>query len=177
MPIQYVFHTEDPSDGFDPSWAQCTEAEYKGLRLKVTGELEASLHEPKQGHVCISITHQDFTPLQEGFDEVLRLKFDDTMEIQDRYGDWSDERNSTSISMDQARKVAAFVNKHKNCELLLIHCMAGVSRSRSMAYAIALHFRLPYKFKLRNKHVARNVGLALDEYDRMRDVSKDTASF
>ncbi|WP_283742988.1 hypothetical protein [Sideroxydans sp. CL21] len=100
----------------------------------------------------ISITDINFVdaPLQSGWQDVLRLKFDDISEINhDGY---------VRMGELQARAVIEFVqrmNEDKRCEGILVHCWAGVSRSAAVAKWISERYRLsfPKDYAYANQHV------------------------
>lgn len=150
-----------PLDGFVPSDQFPTEDSYPGLKVRVMGLSDARWYCPTDDQVCISISHDTTkVPLDEKFADVLYLKFDDTA-FQDMAGQWSNEVNGKSISSKQAQQVAEFVTKYKDKQWLIIHCFAGISRSRSMAAAIANVLELPYRFTVVNKHVYNRVARTL----------------
>ena len=87
------------------------------------------------------------------FDAVLRLVFDDTgayAQYVDQGGD-----NPSTMSPEQALDVAAFVLEHERADALVIHCTAGVSRSRSLAAAVSDALSLPYQWTVVNDDVYR----------------------
>lgn len=133
--------------------------DYTGLEIEVLGEYSARQYTPQDNEVCISITTRPGravlnvspVPLHPNFVDVLRLQFDDT--AVSHLGD----DQARSITRHQARDVAAFVAKHKDKKKLVIHCFAGMSRSRSMAAAIAEVLDIPFRFTVLNPHVYRAV--------------------
>lgn len=57
-----------------------------------------------------------------------------------QFEDWDDPKDKTTISEEDAAKIAAFVNKFNDKEqpfVLYVNCEAGVSRSAGVAAAIA----------------------------------------
>lgn len=93
--------------------------------------------------VCISITESADAPLKANFDDILRLKFADA----------DDERSSVALmeailgpnwekalfSEAQAKEVVDFVTKHRG-KNILVHCHAGISRSRAVNETICEAF-------------------------------------
>ena len=71
--------------------------------------------------------------------EVLRLSFHDAdTEWWDDIGKEMPEKY-TIMSDEDGKQVAAFVEKHKDVDLLIVQCDAGISRSSGMAAAILQH--------------------------------------
>jgi predicted protein tyrosine phosphatase len=65
--------------------------------------------------------------------DVLNLEFDDVDH---------DEHDYVTMSKEQAEEVALFIDKtiiHKDVDLLIVQCEAGISRSSGMAAAILKH--------------------------------------
>jgi predicted protein tyrosine phosphatase len=100
----------------------------------------------------ISITDIDFAdaPLQEGWLDVLRLKFDDIAEIS--------HEGYVRMGELQARAIIQFVMRmhdDKRCEGILVHCWAGVSRSAAVAKWISERYQLsfPKDYEYANQHV------------------------
>lgn len=155
MAFTYVSQSPFPKDGFFASPEFPSEEAYTGLKMLVMGQLSARLYQPSGDEVCISITPHAATGLprvthaqvSDAFMDVLRLQFDDTA-IQ-HFGD----EDALSISAEQADLVAEFVGSNLHRKVLVVHCFAGISRSRSMAAAIADYYELPYDFTVRNEHV------------------------
>ena len=100
----------------------------------------------------ISITDINFAdaPLQPGWLDVLRLKFDDISDIShDGYVRMGDL---------QARAIIQFVRRmHDDTRIegILVHCWAGVSRSAAVAKWISESYDLsfPKDYEYHNKHV------------------------
>ena len=143
-----------PEDGFVAS-----DTPYTGLHVLVLGEYSARQYVPAENEVCISIISRPYrgllntspVPLHPQFVDVLRLRFDDTA-VSHR----GDEA-AQSITPEQSQQVAEFTRKHTDKNKLVIHCFAGMSRSRSMAAAIAESLQLPFKFTVVNPHVFNSV--------------------
>jgi len=125
---------------------------YHGCDVVVLGQGQAKMYIPEtDNEVCISISSEhwgDFKPiLSDKFHEVLRLNFDDIA-----IGD-TDLENANSITPHQANEVVRFFDKHKDSHRIIIHCFAGMSRSRSMAGALCKCFGLPFRYTVLNQHV------------------------
>lgn len=120
---------------------------------------EAENYEPTSDHeVCISISSVGAPPprLSDRFEAVLSLSFDD-VDMEDRLSQRFQPFNRLT-----AQQVQAFIHQHATADRLIVHCEAGVSRSVSMAAAIADHFnyrapnRLVYSLVADALHAARN---------------------
>jgi predicted protein tyrosine phosphatase len=79
--------------------------------------------------------------------EVLSLAFHDiderwfAPEVMEQYSAKAlrELESYTLMSDEDGKKVAAFVDKHKDVDLLIVQCDAGISRSSGMAAAILKH--------------------------------------
>jgi predicted protein tyrosine phosphatase len=148
-------------DGFDPRHHNAcgagTEAEYRGIKVRVMSASKASRYTPGANEVAISIhsTAERPAALSRKFRDILSLVFDDTCEFADYTIHGHD--NPTSITSELADAVAAFVNRYRDASALLINCAAGVSRSRSMLAAICNALELPYTWTVVNDDVYRQV--------------------
>lgn len=137
--------------------------EYKtGLQLVVMGEFSARSYYPESPYeACISITSigtPSAVPLNARFVDVLRLQFDDTSIER------ANDSLATSITDSQADAIVKFVMTHKNRDKLVIHCFAGMSRSRSVAAAIAHALNLPFSFTVLNNDVYTKVTNAFSRH-------------
>jgi predicted protein tyrosine phosphatase len=117
-----------------------------------TSQLSACERASWRNWVVISITDINFAdaPLQPGWLDVLRLRFDDISEISD------DEY--VRIGDVQARAIIQFVRRmhdDSRVEGILVHCWAGVSRSAAVAKWISERYGLsfPADHECYNKHV------------------------
>lgn len=152
-------------DGWRPthgaSGGVSEERAYAGIRVRVLSASKASAYHPGVNEVAIAIRGrtEKNTALSPRFTEVLHLVFDDTSP----YATYAEvgEDNPSTISDEQADSVAAFVLRHRGRSALLIHCTAGVSRSRSLAAAVCSSLHLPYEWTVVNDDVQRAVLAAM----------------
>lgn len=143
---------------------------HKKIRMYVVSRKEAESYVPTPGimSVCISLwdkTVSDAPAKISGmFQDVLYLEFDDTEEVGPEMAGWPPEILYNDALADQ---VAEFVNKYiDTAQVLVIHCFAGINRSRSMSSAIAKHFDLPYKWSVGNALVYDTTLAALQRYKK-----------
>lgn len=144
-------------DGFRPAHpaaqGAASEAEYTGLKVRVLSAPKARAYRPGPREVAISIRgpRERVVPLSPRFAAVLPLVFDD-MGI---FAMPSAEGGGTAETMTaaQADAVVAFIRAHVNAATLVIHCTAGVSRSRSLAAAVCAALQLPYGYTTLNEDV------------------------
>lgn len=150
-----------PQDGWrhahSASSGEAEERAYAGVRVKVLSASKASAYRPGGNEVAIAIRghSEKDTTLSPKFAEVLRPVFDD-MSPYATYAE-SGQDNPSTISGEQADAVAAFVLRHRERSALVIHCTAGVSRSRSLAATVCSALRLPYEWTAVNDDVQRAV--------------------
>lgn len=161
-----------PNDGFMKSangkfcsTIPPTEAEYQGLKMEVMGLASVVQYTPGPDEVAISI-HSDMYRYEkpdliaQGFVDVLPLEFDDT-----EFAEMGNP-NAKPYTEQMAKKVAEFVLKHKDKKKIVIHCFAGMSRSRSMAAGIVhglnrFHgIELPYRWTVKSRGVAYKTQVA-----------------
>ena len=97
----------------------------------VLSEEKARLYEPTGVEVCISITNpRGPSPrLSRRFAAILRLTFTDIARP-------SPHAFDRLFSEDDARKVLAFVQRWPAAERIVVHCMAGQSRSPAIALGL-----------------------------------------
>jgi predicted protein tyrosine phosphatase len=134
---------------------------YAGIRIRVLSASKASAYRPGGDEVAISIRGhaEKGTTLSPRFGEVLHLVFADTSPYA-TYAE-SGQDNPSTISHEQADAVGAFVLRHRARSALVIHCTAGVSRSRSLAAAVCSALALPYEWTVVNDDVHRAVLAAM----------------
>jgi predicted protein tyrosine phosphatase len=150
--MQYIEGNPYPGDGL-----MIGHASHDGLKLAVMGKYGAQQYEPESGdEVAISISckngpYQGKTKLSGRFQDILYLEFDDLA------GPSQGDINAIQISSDIADRVVDFVLKHRHRKKILVHCYAGMNRSRSTAAAIAEALGLPYIFTINNKEVYKAV--------------------
>lgn len=97
------------------------------MRVDVYSKYHAAEIEPTEGTVVISIGSpgEEYT-LKPGWDDVLRIEFDDVVKIppsRDMLG-----RDIIAFCDKHADTIHAFIEEHREKDFL-IHCSAGVSRS------------------------------------------------
>lgn len=152
------------NDGFDSSHTDAcgaeSEAAYAGLKVRVMSAPKAAAYKPRSNEVAISIrgASERATSLSLRFLDVLELVFDDIGEFANYVRDGLD--NPNSITSAQADAVATFAYTHRDAKVLVVHCTAGVSRSRSLAAAVCDGLHLPYRFSVVNDDVYRAVSQA-----------------
>lgn len=95
------------------------------MRVDVYSKYHAAEIEPIPGTVVISIGSPDESyELKPGWDDVLRIEFDDVVKIPTGMTG----HNIIAFCMDDAETIHAFIEKHSDKDFM-IHCSAGVSRS------------------------------------------------
>ncbi len=132
------------------------ESDMLGLTMRVLSEPKARRYVPGPDEVCISMHGRGApaTRLHSGWVEVLRVACDDT-------GPYAvPTLTGRSLSPDEAASILAFVRRHLGRRRLVVHCVAGVSRSRSVAAAVASVFGLPYRWTALNPDVTSAIGAA-----------------
>lgn len=85
-----------------------------------------------------------------GFLDILRLEFHDIdQEI--------DGIEVEMFNQEHAKKIKDFVEKHQNCDIMFIHCLAGESRSTGVASALNLILNddkeIKFSWRKYNSHV------------------------
>jgi predicted protein tyrosine phosphatase len=97
----------------------------------VLSEQAAVRYEAARPTVCISITRPNgFLPtLSPHFAAILRLEFTDIIEPSPFKGD-------TLFNEQHARDILDFITQWKQVDVVVIHCMAGQSRSPGVALGL-----------------------------------------
>lgn len=120
------------------------------MRLKTVLFCDQKTAERNAGQpdwAIISITESGGAQLRDGWLDVLRLRFQDTDDINDPF----------IFQPYHAWVIDDFVEKVKQngATGILVHCYAGVSRSAAVAKWIATCEELPFneRYQLYNKHV------------------------
>ena len=95
----------------------------------------AERYEPRGVEVCISITDPGAAevPLSPRFAAVLRMQFNDVEARGLCARGYSDE---ILFGSDHARAIAMFVRRWGHAERIVIHCVAGISRSPAVALGL-----------------------------------------
>lgn len=107
--------------------------------LVVLSRRNAEAYLPNGGKVvCISVTDPTTEPatLSPQFADVLRLVFHDLEPEDCPEGTPTDCGPASFMGPADAGEVVRFAAKHADADVLVIHCEAGVSRSRSIAEAL-----------------------------------------
>jgi len=137
---------------------------YKGCDVIVMGQASAMKYVPEtDNEVCISIVTTEWSgvptvELNPKFKDILRLSFDDILSI--------NHNNSDGLDEADARRAVEFFGKYvKTADKIIIHCFAGLSRSRSMAGTLCECFNLPFKYNIRNKNVYNMIYKAFQKYN------------
>lgn len=96
----------------------------------------AAQYQPASNSVLISIhdkSEEELTP-QPGWHAVLYQRFHDT------------DGQSMGLELfgtDHARALLAFVDAHKNCDEVVVHCQMGQSRSAAVALYLSEKYNVP----------------------------------
>lgn len=106
------------------------------MEVEVRSRLTVNQWKAKETGVVISISEpRSNHPLIEEkpeLKEVLRLSFHD-IDIE------TSEFDHSRMTDEDAKLVATFVEKHKNVDMMIVQCDAGISRSSGIAAAILKH--------------------------------------
>ncbi len=126
------------------------------LQVRVLSAPKVRRYRPGPDEVLIAVRSPGaaaMPPLPDWHD-VLEIVFDDT-------GQYATPRpESQMLSMNAARIILAFVARHRCRRRLVLHCDAGVSRSRSLAAVISELEALPYRWTVVNPDVVMVVRAA-----------------
>lgn len=102
------------------------------LYVKVLSKLQFDTHTPDPEAIAIRIIdpqgakHSSIS----GYRDEIRLEFWDVENTIGKYA---------QISEQQAEQLYDFMLRHKDAERLVVHCMAGISRSNTVAQFFASH--------------------------------------
>jgi len=138
-------------------------SERNGPELVVLSRDKAERYEPQGVEICISITEPTSPPakLSPRFAAVLRLEFSDIISA-------SGIGSEVLFAAEHARQVLEFLTQWPEVDRVVVHCLAGVSRSPGMALGIcdvrgwatsALERRYPFW----NSHVRSLLALAASQ--------------
>jgi predicted protein tyrosine phosphatase len=99
--------------------------------LLVLSRTDAEAYDPSGVEVCISISNPqtDPVPLSEKFQDIIRLVFTDIAGPSPLPFD-------RLFSPDHAEAVVEFVSRWRHCDRIVVHCVAGQSRSPAVAMGI-----------------------------------------
>lgn len=102
-------------------------------RLLALSRQRAEAYEPQRSEVCISITgpHESPARLSPKFKSVLRLTFSDIAEPTGTQHPWE-----VLFALEHATHVIEFISRWRNVDQIVVHCVAGISRSPGVALGI-----------------------------------------
>lgn len=108
------------------------EAPQRAVDLLVLSAAAALVYEPSGREVCISITDPGHArvELSPKFSDILRVSFSD-------FADPTPFPFGELFAVEHAGAIIAFVNRWTDVDRIVVHCLAGVSRSPAVALAIA----------------------------------------
>lgn len=123
--------------------------------VRVMDRDEAARARPVQSGVVISIRAPGMEPadLAPGWPAVLSVEIEDV----DLHGQFDAAIDLRST----ADAIAQFVWAHRRAHHVVVHCHAGVSRSRSVAAAICVTFGWPYHWTVLHNSLYDAVAAAL----------------
>ena len=122
------------------------ESEWRGLEMRVFSRPKIVKYIPCEREICISIVSrgEPAVALALGWWAVHRIECDDTGQFAANRGD------ALPLTQQDARAVLEFVSTYREARRVVVQCHAGVSRSRSLAAALAEQFGLPYRWTVFN---------------------------
>jgi predicted protein tyrosine phosphatase len=126
---------------------------------------EAMIPEGHESIISITDCGSPVAELNEGWQAILRLQFDDVDPDEATPGEF--ERGLVQISDAQANEIADFVFANATTSTaLIVHCRFGQSRSPAIAKAVCEHYNLnfPPQFKSHNRFVHRLVLNAIAQH-------------
>lgn len=102
-------------------------------RFLVLSRDRATAYEPRRSEVCISITSPHDLParLSPKFRAVLRLTFSDIVNNPQVQRPWD-----VPFAAEHAAEIIAFISRWRDVDQIVVHCMAGMSRSPAVALGI-----------------------------------------
>lgn len=102
-------------------------------RLLVLSRQRAEAYEPQRSEVCISITapHDSPARLSQKFKSVLRLTFSDIIGGTRIQFPWD-----VPFASEHATHIIGFISRWRHVDQIVVHCMAGISRSPGLALGI-----------------------------------------
>jgi len=102
-------------------------------RLVVLSRERAEVYEPRRSEVCISITapHDSPARLSPKFKSVLRLTFSDITGGTRIQRPWD-----VLFASEHATQIIGFISRWQHVDQIVVHCMAGISRSPGVALGI-----------------------------------------
>lgn len=109
-------------------------------KIITMGQDSASKYVPSERTILISIRSPGSVvpEFQPGYVDILFLEFED-----DCFEGW--ETRQRGMTVVQGALVARFVEKNRGkFDVILVHCFVGVSRSVSMAMALAMELLIHY---------------------------------
>lgn len=138
-------------------------------------QIDAEKYIPTEKEVCISITAPkgemwfvNPAVLNDKFEGILRLEFSDTLD--DPYIEYDE---SEGISNAQADELVEFILNNSDVDKIVLHCFAGISRSRSIAQSIIDSLKLDMEpFTVRNSKAYNTV---MSAFERKLNESQEKA--
>ena len=108
------------------------QAPQEPIDILVMSAARAAAYEPSRHEVCISIgdPNSEPVPLSGKFAGVLRLAFSDIATP-------SPFESHGLFATEHARAIIDFVDRWRDVDRIVVHCLAGLSRSPAVALAIA----------------------------------------
>ena len=98
------------------------------MKTNFIPEVKARTMKPEPNMALISVTQlgDTFIYFQPGWEDILRIQFDDV-----------DTMTLRSFHPAQAEQIIEFVERNKDRDEIVVHCLAGISRSAAIAKFIA----------------------------------------
>jgi predicted protein tyrosine phosphatase len=128
----------------------------------------AAAYDPTGVEVCISISNPEAPDLvlSPKFRDVLRLRFDDV--------DQRDVGSGYFVDFNEthAREILAFVNRWRTVDRIVVHCLAGLSRSPAVAIGVCEVFGWPIG-TLEGEHTLTNKWVRAELVRVGRDIARN----